>query len=151
MTEAELLEDHGRALATIRAFAERSGAERVAVLLDAGELAMVVECEPFAQFDVVLGEERIAVAPEGRPAELEITEAPPGTAIELDLDHGQILAPMGVVAALADGVLALARVLGGRTVASADFPTRDPALPLTVAAREGEGVVLAAGEQQFEF
>lgn len=152
MDPAELLERHGTALATIRAFAERSGAERVAVLLDAGEAtALVVECEPFAHFDVVLGEERVAVAPEAAPAELEIGAAPPGTAIELDLDQGVILAPMGVVAALADGVLALARVLGGRTVASADFPTRDPALPLTVAAREGEGVVLAAGEQQFEF
>lgn len=153
MNEGELLERHGTALATIRAFAEGSGAERVAVLLDAGEEALVVECEPFVSFDVVRGEERIGVSPRGAPAASAgpIPTAPSGTAIELDLVQGEILAPLGVVTSLADGVLALARALGGRSVASADFPTRDPAMPLTVAARDGEGVVLAAGELQFEY
>ena len=69
----------------------------------------------------------------------------------LDVVQEEIIAPMGVVAAMADGVLGLARALGGRSVASVDFPTRDPSLPFTVAAREGEGVVLATGDVQFSY
>jgi hypothetical protein len=47
-------------------------------------------------------------------------------------------------------VLALAAAFGGRSVASVDFPTRQPDLPLTIAAREGDPVIVAAGEQRFE-
>jgi hypothetical protein len=50
---------------------------------------------------------------------------------------------------LAEGVLELARVLGGRTVAVADFATRSGD-ELSISAREGEPVVLTVGEQQFE-
>jgi hypothetical protein len=50
---------------------------------------------------------------------------------------------------LAEVVLALARAAGGRSVATVDFPTRDPELPLTIAAREGEPIVLAIGDRQF--
>jgi hypothetical protein len=151
VNDSELSERHGRALATIRAYAEESGAERVAVLLDAGSEAVVVECAPGGHLEVIVGEERLSAEAEPVPLDFEVRRAPPGTAIELDLVQGEILAPVGVVAALADGVLALAVALGGRTVASADFPTRDPELALTVAAREGEGVVLAAGDEQFDY
>lgn len=151
MNGLELSERHGRALATIRAYAEASGAERVAVLLDAGGEAVVVECEPGGALDVIVGEERVIAETQAVAIDLEVRRAPPATAIELDLVQGEILAPVGVVAALADGILALAVALGGRTVASADFPTRDPELALTVAAREGEGVVFAAGDEQFDF
>ena len=41
------------------------------------------------------------------------------------------------------------RAFGGRSVATATFATRDPALPLTVAAREGEPIVLDIGGRQF--
>jgi hypothetical protein len=51
---------------------------------------------------------------------------------------------------LATALKALARTLGGRSVATARFATRDPDLPITLAAREGERVVLAAGDAQFE-
>ena len=39
---------------------------------------------------------------------------------------------------------------GGLTVATAEFATDDPELPITFAAREGEPVVLAAGDAHFE-
>jgi hypothetical protein len=35
-------------------------------------------------------------------------------------------------------------------VATADFATRNPDVPLTIAAREGEPIVVAAGEHRFE-
>jgi hypothetical protein len=50
---------------------------------------------------------------------------------------------------LADSVLALAGLLGGRSVATATFATRDPDVPLTVAARVGEPVVLDIAGRQF--
>jgi hypothetical protein len=46
-------------------------------------------------------------------------------------------------------VLTLARAFGGRSVATATFATRDPDLPLTVAAREGDPIVLDIGGRQF--
>jgi len=114
------------AIALMRDLGERMQAERVAVLLDLGDGgAATLEWEP--------------------------DRAPPPTTIVLDVVQEEIIAPVGVVAAFADGVLELARALGGRSVASVDFPTRDPALPLTVAAREGEGVVLATGDVQFAY
>jgi hypothetical protein len=47
-------------------------------------------------------------------------------------------------------VLALARAFGGRSVATAEFGTRDPDLPLTIVARDGEPLLLAVGDGRFE-
>ena len=47
---------------------------------------------------------------------------------------------------LASTTLALAAAFGGLTVATAEFATDDPELPITFAARQGEPVVLAAGD-----
>jgi hypothetical protein len=147
---------HGTAIATVRVFAETSGAQRVAVLLDAGAgEGIVLECEPGRPLEVTSEDgERFVLPPEATDSvaalPVEIPLAAPATAIEVDPDADRVLAPVGVVPALADGVLALARALGGRTVATAEFATRDPARPLTIAGREGEGVVLAIGDQQFE-
>jgi hypothetical protein len=52
---------------------------------------------------------------------------------------------------MADSLLALARTLGGRSVATATFATREPDAPLTVAARVGEPVVLDIAGRQFAF
>jgi SAM-dependent methyltransferase len=68
-------------------------------------------------------------------------------ALAVDPATGELSAPLGAVANLAGGVLALARAFGGRSVATAEFATRDPDLPLTIAGREGEPIVVAAGEQ----
>ncbi len=45
--------------------------------------------------------------------------------------------------------LGVAAAFGGRSVATADFATRDPEMPITIAAREGEPLVLAAGDRRF--
>ena len=47
-------------------------------------------------------------------------------------------------------MLGLARAFGGRSVASADFATHDPELPITIVAREGEPLLLAIGDGRFE-
>jgi hypothetical protein len=91
-----------------------------------------------------------ATPPGAAPRPLpELRPAPP-SAVAMDPDTGELEAPLGVVQNLARGVLALATAFGGRSVASVDFPTRDPARPVTIAAREGEPLVVAAGDRRFE-
>jgi hypothetical protein len=93
------------------------------------------------------------------PAEAEAPAMPralpdirpvPPAAINIDVTTGQLAAPLGTVSHLAESVLALAASFGGLTVATAEFATRDPELPITFAAREGEPVVLEAGDAQYQ-
>ena len=92
-----------------------------------------------------------AIAPVAAPPGRCRTSAPtPATAITIDVDTGELAAPLGTIDHLAGAVLALAGAFGGLTVATAEFPTRDPDLPITLAAREGERVVLGAGDAQYE-
>src|SRR3954469_13201374 len=115
---------------------ERSGAARVVLLLDEGETAPPSLVELSGDGLEVTANGAPVEAPEGgAPAALpDIRRAPP-SAVGIDLEHGQLEAPLGTVAHLADVVLALARTRGGRSVATAEFPTRAPHLPLTIAAR----------------
>jgi hypothetical protein len=153
----ELLPEHiAAAVATVRAFAAASGAERVVLIVDQGDDSPPVMLDGDAAGGVRIseGEDVTDVAPATPPGmpprDLpELRPAPP-SAIAIDPDTGELEAPLGVVANLARGVLALATAFGGRSVASVDFPTRDPELPLTIAAREGEPFVVAAGDSRFE-
>jgi hypothetical protein len=141
------------AVATVAAFAERARAERVVLVLDRGEdrEPAMVECVPGERLEVTEADAARAVTPEAgvAPAPLPELRPPPGTALQADPESGELAAPLGAVAHLADAVLALARAFGGRTVASADFATRDPAVPLTIAARDGEPVLLALAGRHF--
>jgi hypothetical protein len=146
---------HGEAIATARAFLGRSGAQRVVLLVDLGDgEAAMVDCDATGDTEVV---EREAVAFIPATAAVPVAPKPlpqvrptPATAIDIDVDTGELAAPLGAIDHLASSVLAVARAFGGLTVATAEFPTRDPELPITVAARDGEPVVLAAGDAQYE-
>ncbi|HWT22959.1 MAG TPA: hypothetical protein VN213_05580 [Solirubrobacteraceae bacterium] len=141
------------AVATVAAFAERAGAERVVLVLDRGEDAepALVECLPGERLEVTEGEASRPVDPDPgvAPAALPQLRPPPASSLQADPETGELAAPLGAVAHLADAVLALARAFGGLTVATADFATRDPAVPLTIAARDGEPVLLAMGGRHF--
>jgi hypothetical protein len=140
------------AAATLRAFAERSGAERIVLLIDQGDgrTASLLECEPGGPVLLTEGDETRALAPaDATPLPLPDVRPTPAPAVRLDPDAGEVIAPFGVVARLAAAVLELARAFGGRSVATADFPTAEPDRPLTIAAREGEPVVLAMGDRHF--
>ena len=135
------------AVATVTAFAERARAERVVLVLDRGEAAeaAMVEWAPGEGLEVTVGDEPydVAAVPAALPAPLPELRPPPASALTADPETGELSAPLGVIAHLADAVMALASAFGGRTVATADFATRDPAVPLTIAAREGEPVLLS--------
>ncbi len=139
-------------LATVRDFAARTGAERVVVLLDEQPPLMVERLQDGA-LQVTEGEETRPAAPDrgASPLELPGLRAVPASALSADPETGELAAPLGSVQLLTESVLALARVLGGRSVATATFATRDPDTPLTVAAREGEPVVLDIAGRHFVF
>jgi hypothetical protein len=144
------------AVATVRAFSSAAGAERVVLLVDRGgdRDAVMLDCDEHGTIEVTEDGQRTTVEtatpPGAAPRALpELRPAPP-SAVSLDPDTGELEAPLGVMANLASGVLALAASFGGRSVASVDFATRDPELPLTIAAREGDPIIVAAGERRFE-
>lgn len=151
----EALERHAEAVATVRAFARRSGAARVVLLVDQGdrEPAAMLDCAETGMLELTDGDERWELAPDAAPGAepraLPDVRQVPATALAFDTDTGELEAPLGTVAHLARAVLGLAQAFGGRSVATADFATRDPELPLTIAAREGEPFVVAAGDKRF--
>jgi hypothetical protein len=146
---------HSEEVATVRVFRERSGANHVALLVEAahGETAMV-ECDSTGALEIIEGDDIAFIAANeaipGPARALPDIRPTPATAIRLDEVTGELAAPLGTIDHLAGIVLALASSFGGLTVATAEFATSDPRLPITFAAREGERVVLAAGDAQYE-
>ena len=139
------------AVATALAFAHAAGAHRVILLIDRGddEPALMVDAVHDGTVEVTDGDHTETVErPNAPPKPLPEIRATPHTAIRMDFATGQLSAPIGAIEHLADSVRALANAFGGRTVASAEFPTRD--FPFTIAAREGEPAILSAGDEEYE-
>jgi len=136
----------------VHAFAERSGALRVVLLVDPGDgsTATMIEYADGA-LSLTEGEETVELptAADAAPRPLPELRPPPATALAIDPGTGELEAPLGAIANLGRAVLGLAAAFGGRSVATADFATRDPAMPITIAAREGEPLLLAAGDRRF--
>jgi hypothetical protein len=146
------MQQYAVALATLHDFAARTGAERVVALLDRGDEAppVLVERLEDGALQVTEDADPVAVAAPGVPPHpLPGLRAVPSTAMSADPDTGELAAPIGSVQLLAESVLALARAFGGRSVATATWATRDPDVPLTVAAREGEPIVLDIAGRHF--
>jgi hypothetical protein len=140
----------------VRAFAERSNAERVVLLVDQGdeEDTAMLDWAPDGTVELTQGEARWTVpasAPiPAPPRPLPEIRPAPSSSLRADPATGELVAPIGAVANLSESVLGLARAFGGRSVASADFATHDPELPMTIVAREGEPLLLAIGDGRFE-
>jgi hypothetical protein len=148
---------HAVALASVREVAARAGAQRVVLLLDEGAdaEATMIEWAEGGTFELTeagitetvdpgaLGGVVPAVLPDVRPV--------PPTAMTVDPDTGELAAPIGALAGIAGAVLALAGAFGGRSVATAEFATRDADRPLAIAARPGEPVVAQLGTDTFAF
>jgi hypothetical protein len=151
----EALARHAEAAATVRAFAERARAQQVVLVIDRGDERepALVECTAGGALELTDEGRRWTIPAQARidaPARpLPDVRPPPPSALAFDPESGGLEAPLGAVANLANAVLELARSFGGRSVATADFATRDPSLPLTIAAREGEPFVIAAAGKRF--
>jgi hypothetical protein len=144
---------HAVAIATVREFAQRSGAHRVILLLDGGEgqatMLELAHGEPLELTEDGVTYAVDAAAADVAPLPLPELRPAPATALAVDPVAGEVAAPLGVLANLGEGLLGLAAAFGGLSVASADFPTRDAEHTITMAARPGEPLVLAVGDQQF--
>ena len=142
-------------IATVRTFQAKANALRVVLLVQTpqGETVMI-ECDDDATIEVTEGDATAVIGADAAiPAvarALPDIRPTPATAIHIDPGTGELAAPLGTIDHLAEITLALAQAFGGRTVATAEFATHDPNLPITFAAREGEPVVLAAGDEQYE-
>ncbi len=148
---------HETAMATVRAFGERSSAEQVLVLVDSGEESepTMVEWRPGIPLELtasgITWEVPDDIAADVPPLPLPgVRPAAPASAMRVDIDAGTVEAPPGALPALCEAVLALAGAFGGLTVASADWPTSEAGRALTVAARPGEPAVVGVGDQLFE-
>jgi hypothetical protein len=158
MTEADdPAARHAQAVATVRGFAAASGAQRVVAVIDRGDErhAVMVESDAGGTVTVTEGEESAEV-PAKWPVPavahpLPHVHAVPATAIAVDVATGRLSGPVGALPLLGSAVLELARTFGGRSVATAEFATSDPDQPITIAAREGEPILLAVGEERFVF
>ena len=64
--------------------------------------------------------------------------------------EGAQAAPPGGVELLGRALREMAALLGGRSIAAADFETMDPDIPLGLAARGDEPLVALVGDEQFE-
>ena len=143
-----------QAVGLAREFLHRSGALRVGLLVDRGEQRepAVVECARLAPISVLEDGERselahgvkLATAPPPLP---EVRQIP---GIEADPVAGTVAAPFGGVEMLGRALRELAALLGGQSIAAADFETLDPDIPLGLAARGDEPLVALVGDEQFE-
>jgi len=138
---------------TLRAFARASGALDVVLVLDQGaEVApLLVECPVVGaarvsegEVEVELDPSRLAAAPLPLP---EVRALPP---FDVDALRAEIVAPLGGVEHLAGAVRALVDAFPGRSVLTVAFATTDAEVPLTIAARSGDPLVLSLGEEAYE-
>ena len=135
---------------TLRVFLHDSGALRTVAVVDGAEPA-VVDVARLAPTEVTVGPRlfhlphaiELDAVPLGRP---EIRQLPP---FDVDTGDGTVIGTMGGLDMVADALRELVRLLGGRSVALAFWPTTDPDVPLGVGARSGEEPILTLGEDQF--
>jgi hypothetical protein len=124
--------------ATLRAFVAAAGAAGAMLVLDLGPEA------PPLLVDVAAGE-----VASGEPAPGPIPHVHPLAPPEVDAERAELTAPMGAIAMAARAVRELAGGYPGRSVLTVQWATTDADVPLTIAARRGEALVIALGEQPF--
>jgi hypothetical protein len=138
----------------LREFLHHANAVRaVGIVARDGEGPAIVDCGRLAPIEVDLGDRLVHL-----PHAIELdSEAPvfPDVrhmaAFQVNAVAGEIAAPIGAVAHLADAVIALAAELGGRNVAMAQWATTDPDAPLGITARAdgSEPLVVSLGLEEF--
>jgi hypothetical protein len=139
---------------TLRDVLHRSGALRVAVVVDMPDgPAALVDVGRLAPVEVRIAERvmhlphAIELEADSMGGAIELRQLPP---FEVDADSGQVVGTIGGLDMLADAMRALAELLGGRSVAMAQYPTVTPDVSLTVTARHGEPVLVTLGDEEWE-
>jgi len=147
------MDDHGELeghAATLRAFGEQTGASRVVLVLDRGRReSVMLDWSGGDLLDLVQGEQvRGLAAGAAEPRALpELRRLPP---VDVDLPQGSVTGAIGTLPRLAGWMHALVAGFGGRSVVTAEWDTTDPGASMTLAARAGEPLLVALGDQHFE-
>ena len=139
-----------RAIALARALLHGAGALRVTVALDAPEPALV-ECERLRAI-VVHESSGPRELPHDAGSDVELPPLPFMHRLppfEIDAAEGRVAGALGGLEMLGRAVRDIAALLPGRSVVAADFETDDPAIPLGIAGRAGEPLVVLLDEQEF--
>jgi len=86
---------------------------------------------------------------DGEPLDLglAVRKLPP---FRVNAETGEVSAPMGALEHLAEGIRAIAVALGDNSVALVRFPATDGETPFALAARQGEGLIVVIGDEQYE-
>ena len=138
---------------TLRRFVHASGALGATLLLDQGaELpVLAVECPAVGPVLLAEGEQVVQLDPDRLVAEpLPLPDVKALPPFEVDAERAQVTSMIGGVEHHARAVRAVAELFPGRSVLSVELATTDVETPLTIAARAGDPVVLAIGDETFE-
>ena len=149
---------HAVALASVREVAARAGAQRVVLLVDEGDDAVptMVEWAEGGTFELTEGGVTEPIDPAALagvvPAVTPDVRPLPPTALTVDPETGELAAPIGALAAIAERD----RRRSPRRSAAApspppSSPPASPSMPLALAARPGERVVAQIGSETFAF
>ncbi|WP_205699119.1 hypothetical protein [Conexibacter sp. SYSU D00693] len=142
-------------IATLREFLHHSGAVRAVAVVDGtdeGDGPALVDVGRLLPIEVQHGTRVVhlphAIELDAPPLGLvDVRQLPP---FEVDPASGEVAATIGGVEHLARATRDLARLIGGRSVAMAQFDTTTPDLRFGVAARGDDPIVLTIGEEEFE-
>jgi len=140
--------DPATVAATLEAFVRATGAEGASALIAAG--VVEVDDQGSASFEPAESPMAEPLDPhEGEPLDLglAVRKLPP---FRVNAETGEVSAPLGALEHLAEGIRAVAGALGGDSVALVRFPATDGETPFALAARQGEGLVVVIGDEQYE-
>lgn len=141
-----------RAVALARELLHGSGALRVSVALDATPPA-IVECERLRAIVVHDADGTTRQLPHDAAGAVALPELPfmrRLPAFDVDPAEGRVVGVLGGLEMLGHAVREIAALLPGASVVAADYETSDPAVPLGLAGRAGEPLVVLIGEHEFE-
>jgi hypothetical protein len=136
--------------ATLLAYVRASGALMATAAVEGATVTADVTGDVLAEVEDAPGPHPLDVSA-AKPLDLgiEVRALPP---FDVDEATGEVRGMIGALEHFAEGVTALARVLGGRSVALVQFPTADEETLFALSARAGEreGMVVVVGDEQYE-
>lgn len=139
------------AVALARELLHGTGALRVSIALD-GPHPAIVECERLRAIIVrdAAGVRELSHDAAGDVALPELPFMRRLPAFEVDAAEGRVAGVLGGLEMFGRVVRDLAALLPGASVVAADYETSDPGVPLGLAGRSGEALVVLVGEHEFE-
>lgn len=139
------------AVALARELLHGTGALRVSIALD-GPHPAIVECERLRAI-VVRDAAGVRELAHDAASDMTLPELPYMRrlpAFEVDALEGRVAGVLGGLEMFGRVVRDLAALLPGASVVAADYETSDPGVPLGLAGRAGEALVVLVGEHEFE-